>query len=65
MPIDHNVILAKRVARDIGFDDWQEVLQLIRRVHGGVYSRTDEMSAAEYEALCDAVEIQIGPRNAD
>jgi hypothetical protein len=56
---DPSVTLAKRIARDIGANDWQEVLAIVRRVNGGIYAKHEVLSGDEYEALCDVVESEL------
>jgi hypothetical protein len=56
---DSHIILAKRIARDLGIDDWQEVLAVVRRVHGGIYACHEVLTGDEYETLCDSVEAAM------
>jgi hypothetical protein len=51
--------LAKRIALDLGINDAGVVLEAVRRHHGGIYSRHDELTVDEYAALRDAVEAEL------
>jgi hypothetical protein len=53
---DVEALLAKRIALDLGIHNSELVLEAVRRHHGGIYSRNDELTTDEYEALRDVVE---------
>ena len=56
--------LAKRVARDIGIDDWLWVEEAVRRRHRRLFMRYDEVSPVEYEWLCDSIAADLRARAA-
>jgi hypothetical protein len=56
---DDSATLARRVARDLGIDDWLWVEEAVRRRHRVMFMRYDQVSSDEYDALRDGVEADL------
>jgi hypothetical protein len=54
--------LARRVARDVGIEDWLWVEEAVRRRHRRLFMRYDSLTPEEYEWLCDSVEADLMAR---